>query len=214
MTASGAAIRCLIVEDQTILRQLLVGLLEQWQEQIVVASAPSVAEGIAACTTFQPDLLILDMALPDGDGFDVAFALQQLNPSAQVFVLSSFASTVVRPAELKEMVTAILDKNQGIETLLDEVRNLLPTLTPAVSDLEAVLAQLTKRELEVLLLLGEAKTSKMIASILNISLRTVETHRRNLCSKLNLSGAALIRLAALACERRSYSLEPVSSCVS
>lgn len=205
--------RCLIVEDQTILLELLVGLLQQRNAQVSVACAQSVSAAIAACTALPPDLLILDMALPDGEGFEVAHALQRLKPTAKVIVLSSFASTVVRPTELRSMVHAILDKNRGLESLLEEVDQLLPppeptTIPQAASTADATVLdiafeQLTKRERDVMLQLGRGQSSKMIAETLQISLRTVETHRRNLCSKLKLSGAALVRIASLAAQQQS-----------
>lgn len=194
---SSTPLRCLVVEDQLMIQQLLMAMLGQHPALQVVGSACSVANGIAACSELAPDLLILDIALPDGDGLSVARALATLDPSARVIVLSSFASTVERPPELRSQIVAILDKSRAYQDLIREVESLLPEglQPPPTPSLD--LSLLTPREREILDLVGRGWSSRSIAERLIISQHTVETHRRNICSKLGLSGAALVRQASL-----------------
>lgn len=179
------------------IQQLLMAMLDQHPALQVVGSACSVAEGVAACEELAPDLLILDIALPDGDGLCVAHALAERDSSARVIVLSSFASTVERPPALRAQIVAILDKSRAYQDLIREVEALLPDGMPQPTPFILDLSVLTPREREILELVGRGCSSRHIAEQLIISLHTVETHRRNICSKLGLSGAALVRHASL-----------------
>lgn len=196
------ALRALIVEDQLMLQQLLIGMLDRDPRLEVVGSASTAAEAIAACAFLLPDLVILDMALPDGDGLQVAQALRVLQPSARAIILSSFASTLERPPELRSTIVAILDKNRAFQDLLQEIEALLPSDPDQSKDPSLDLNLLTRREQEVLALIGGGQSSKAIATQLCLSVRTVETHRRNICNKFSLSGAALIRAATLLSQQK------------
>ena len=187
--------RCLVVEDQLMIQQLLVNQLQRHPSLELVASASTAAEGISACLEHRPDLLILDLALPDGDGLTVARALQVIRPEALVIVLSSFASTCERPTELRKQIVAILDKSRAYRELIREVEALLPNEASSSGIDIAMLERLTNREREILTLLGRGCTSRQIADQLFITLRTVETHRSNICRKVGLSGASLIHQA-------------------
>lgn len=190
------ALRCLVVEDQRMLRHLLVGMLQRHPAIEVVASVGTVEQAIAACSAHHPDLLILDIALPDGDGFSVAHALRALKPEARTIVLSGFASTVERPPDLRDMITAILDKSRAYEELLSAVECLLPQEAHTLRLMDS-LSNLTEREYEVLRLIGAGYTSRAIAAELSIAVRTVETHRRNISGKLGITGAALVHQATV-----------------
>ena len=177
------------------IQQLLAEMLARQPGLDVVGAAASAADGIAACAELRPDLLILDLALPDTDGLSVARALQVLKPEARVIVLSSFASTVQWPSELRGQLLAILDKSRAYQELLLAIAPLLPS--EASLDVPAAIdcSNLTTREREVLVLIGRGLTTAAIADSLGIALRTAETHRNNICRKLGLSGAALVSQA-------------------
>ena len=179
------------------IQQLLVAMLECHPHIKVVASAASVAEGISACLEHHPDLVILDLALPDGDGSIVARALQGIDPSAKVIVLSSFASSVDWPSELRNQVVAIIDKSRAYQDLINEIEALLPSDASSSSITSIRVGLLTRREREILSLIGRGYQSRQIAEQLCITLRTAETHRRNICHKFGISGAALIHQATL-----------------
>jgi ATP/maltotriose-dependent transcriptional regulator MalT len=120
-----------------------------------------------------------------------------------VIVLSSFASTVEWPHELREQLVAILDKTRAVQDLLAAITPLLaPHPAPtALSDCSS----LTARERQVLELVGRGLSSQAIGTELGIGLRTVDTHCHNIFSKLGISGAALVRQAALLVQTRMLS---------
>ena len=189
-TSASHTLTCVVVEDQRMFLQLLVGMLHTHQGLEVVATACSAADGIAACQQHRPDLLILDLSLPDQSGVSVAEALAQLKPEAQLIVLSAQASSFDCPPSLQTMLHAVIDKIEAYDCLGDEINELL-TKAPAVRQ------PLTARETEVLLLIGQGLSNNQISEVLQLSVYTVETHRRNLSTKLGLKGAELVRYATL-----------------
>jgi DNA-binding NarL/FixJ family response regulator len=197
LSCPSPRLRCLVVEDHLLINDLLVELLAREPGLDVVAGVGTAAEGIAICVQQRPDLLILDIALPDADGLSVARALHVLKPEARVVVLSSFASTVECPRELRDQVVAIIDKTRAAHDLIDAIRPLVPFGVAGSSPRRLDCSSLTPRELEVVELVGQGLTSRAIAAELGISMRTVNTHRSNICGKLRLSGAALIHQATL-----------------
>jgi DNA-binding NarL/FixJ family response regulator len=194
------ALRCVVVEDQVMFLELLVAMLKAKSGLEVVATARGVAEGINACQQHQPDLLILDLALPDGHGLAVIEALcDQLDPP-RVIVLSGQASSFVCPAVLRPLVQAVVDKTRAFNDLNAEIQPLLPVDVPEVAS-GTSLGGLTLREQEVFALIGQGCTNRAIAETLGLSLRTVETHRKNVNHKMGAKGAELVRLATLELER-------------
>lgn len=201
-------LRTLVVEDQLMFQELLVGMLRSQTSLGEVATASTAAEGIAACASLRPDLLILDIALPDAEGLSVAKALLVLNPDAKVIVLSSHASTFLRPPELRDTICAVIDKARAFEELLQEIAAITGSGGLASADDGEIpreaLALLTQREREVLERMGRGESNKTMAQELSLSVRTVESHRRNIATKLGCSGARLIRIATLLLQRPEW----------
>lgn len=201
-------LRTLVVEDQLMFQELLVGMLRSQTSLGEVATASTAAEGIAACASLRPDLLILDIALPDAEGLSVAKALLVLNPDAKVIVLSSHASTFLRPPELRDTICAVIDKARAFEELLQEIVAITGSGGLASADDGEIpreaLALLTQREREVLERMGRGESNKTMAQELSLSVRTVESHRRNIATKLGCSGARLIRIATLLLQRPEW----------
>lgn len=187
-------LRCLLVEDQLMLQESLAQVLAMQEGLAMVGAVGTAAAAIKAITELRPDLLILDFSLPDADGYLVARSFSVLNPAGKVILLSSYASTLERPADLRHSITAIIDKQRAFQDLLKAIEPLLPP-QPPIAKLD--LSCLTAREMEVFQCIGRGLTSQAIASELSIAPRTVSTHRQNLCAKLGLSGAALIHQATL-----------------
>jgi two-component system NarL family response regulator len=182
---------CVVVEDQLMFLQLLVGMLNTHQGLSVSATATTAAAGIEACLQHWPDLLILDLSLPDQSGEVVAEALLRVNPKARLIVLSAQANSFVCPPSLQPMLHAVIDKIEAYDSLSGEIADLLGGGQPPLS------AKLTSREREVLHLIGQGLSNNQISEVLQLSVHTVETHRRNICGKLGLKGAELVRYATL-----------------
>ena len=195
------ALRCVVVEDQVMFLQLLVAMLRTHPNLEVVAAAQGVKEAITVCSEHNPDLLILDLALPDGDGLAVVRALMAQPEHPAVIVLSGQASSFVCPRELTPLVQAVVDKTRAYADLSLEIQRLLQAPVDPEECGETPSApcrsELTAREREIFYLIGQGHTNRAIAALLGLSLRTVETHRKNIIAKLGVKGGELVRLAAL-----------------
>jgi len=191
-------IACMLVEDQTILLQLLSGMLRTMPGIEVAATAGTVADAKAILAERPIDLLILDLGLPDGDGRDVLEAAAARYPELDCIVLSAAADQFHAPAALLGRVRAVVDKTQAYHQLhaeIDEIRRLRGHADTGL-DPDAI-ATLRPRELAVFQLIGQGLKSTAISESLGISKHTVETHRKNIVTKLGVSGAELVRLATL-----------------
>lgn len=185
-----APLRVVVVEDQLMFLQLLVGMLRSLAGLEVVATATTAAAGIRVCQELRPDLLILDLGLPDQDGITVAEALAAVKSEARVIVLSGAASSFICDAVLDPMLHAVVDKVDACETLVVEIAELL-------GDSSQQTPPLSQREEQVLALIGQGLTSRRIAECLGLSVNTVDTHRRNISLKLGVKGGELVRQATL-----------------
>ena len=168
--------------------QLLESMLQAFPGLEVVATASTAAEALHHCQgPTPPDLLILDLALPDGDGLEVAEALAQRHTQAKVVVLSGQAASFVCPAPLRPWVCGVVYKTAAFQQLQRVLKSCLQHQPP----------QLTARQQEIYGLIGQGLSNKEIARAAGLSVATVETHRKQIAQKLGVSGAELVRQAAL-----------------
>jgi DNA-binding NarL/FixJ family response regulator len=185
--------RCLIVEDQVMFLQLLAKMLETYAELELVGTAGDVHSGLQALRDLRPDLLIVDLALPDGDGTELLRFLRLANPLARAVVLSAQAAAFVCPAELEPMLLGVVDKTATFESLQRVLESSLPAASSGIPAPRA----LTPRQQEIFELIGRGCSNKEIAQQTGLSLGTVETHRKAISRRLGRSGAELVRFAAL-----------------
>lgn len=203
-------LRCVLVEDQTLFLELLSQVLQMQPGLKIAARAQTVAEGLAACKIHKPDLLILDLELPDGEGLEVARALVRWNPDAKVIVLSGHASTFFCPARIGKSILAVVDKTQTFEDLRAELNRLVPPLSQGKPGRKSVAKNplfqkdLSGREAQILGLIGEGLCSKEIAIHLNLSGHTIQSHRKRIAAKLGTQGSELVQ-AAIAQRRPLFS---------
>ena len=181
------AMNCLVIEDQTILLDLLGSLLKSFPEIESVAKADCVKSAEAFSEQQAFDIAIIDLILPDGDGCDLATTLVQHHPKIQLIVLSGSAQEFICPGHLQNSICGVIDKADAFEAL----RNCLNGIIKPAHQ------TLTQRQKEIYALIGEGKSNKEIAQQLGSAPSTVETHRKAIAQRLNLSGAELIRAAAL-----------------
>ena len=199
--AQSVDLRCVLVEDQAMIAQLLAERLDQLSGLQVVAIAHTAAAGIEACVEQRPDLLLLDLSLPDGPGIRVAETLQVLRPDARLIVVSGQASSFLCPEHLAPMLLAVVDKTGSCADLIEEISLLLPAPTALAGQAESVPAErlhsLTPRQRQILRMIGQGASSRDAAQQLGVSLETVNTHRRQIAARLGIRGAALVRYAVL-----------------
>lgn len=188
----GSSLRCLIVEDQVMFLELLQRLLEDQPGVSVIATAETVVAGVAACRLHKPDLLILDLSLGDGQGLPVLEALAQWCSGSKAVVLSAQAAGFVCPEHLEHLLLGVVDKTSTFESLIQVIQELLPA-----HQVSGCAASLTPAQRRIYDLIGLGLSNKQIAQQLNLSVATVETHRKAIARRLGLSGAELVRHAAL-----------------
>ena len=205
--------RVLLADDHGIVRRGLRGLLEA-EGLTIVGEAADGLEAVHLCEEQQPDLLILDIGMPKLSGIEVAARAQKMSRPPGVIILSVHGDESYIMRALAAGARAYLLKSATDEDLMPAVRAVAsgkPFFSPGVT---AVLVEdyirrlqqrgltdsyhlLTDREKEVLQLLAEGRSNKEVASLLNLGLSTVETHRANLMQKLNLHNTAEIVLYAV-----------------
>jgi DNA-binding NarL/FixJ family response regulator len=200
---------CVVVEDQGLFLEMLRGMLNMRGGLRVAATALDVAEGRAACRKHQPDLLLLDLDLPDGSGLAVAKHLLEHNPAARIIIVSGHATGFVCPPWLHDNLHAIISKNDTFAALRTELDNILSledtTLRPRESkDFKA--KPLIAREGEVFGLIGEGLSSKEIGARLHLSEHTVQAHRKRIAAKLGTTGAELVQRAIM--QRQAFFASP------
>ncbi len=190
-------LRCVIVEDQTMFLQMLHNMVQGLPDLSVVATAQNESHGMAAVELHKPDLLLLDLNLPDGHGLAIARRLIKLNPAAKIIILSGEASTFVCPAELHDHTQAILDKTQAFDELATAIKSLLPRARGGSTSARTgeIRQRLSPREYAIFLLIGRGLMSKEIAEKFGISPQTVQVHRRKMADKLGTTGSELVQLA-------------------
>lgn len=181
--------------------QLLVGMLRTVPGIHLAAVAQGVQEAVRTCRSLPVDLLVLDLALPDGNGLDVLRHVAMRRPDVDCIVLSSGAADFSCPQSLLPHLRGIIDKTQTYERLAAVIADVLRRRGAAAAGRQAGAVDprtiLRPREFEVFQLVGQGLKTSEIGSRLGISSNTVETHRKNVAAKLGASGAELVRLAAI-----------------
>jgi two-component system, NarL family, response regulator NreC len=207
-------VRVLIADDHGVVRKGLRLLLEQYPEIEVVGEAANGREIVRLATELSPNVILMDVAMPLLNGIDAAEQIGRTNDQIGVIMLTMHADEGYLLRALNAGVRGYLLKESAEGDLLRAVQAVSqgkPFFSPAITqtlleDYMRVLKEdglsdsfelLTAREREVLQLLAEGKTNKEVASILEISLYTVESHRTNLMQKLNLHNTAEIVLYAV-----------------
>jgi len=209
-------LRILLVDDHEVVRLGLATLLEDTSGVKVVGEAGSGREALMACERLAPDLVILDIRLPDQAGVDVCRQIVTRWPHIKVIILTSYANDDLIAEAILAGAAGYVLKQVGNEELLraiDAVRRGEALLDPQVTQrvlkrmrqterlLDAsAFRDLSERELEVLLLVSQGNTNREIAEILTLSEKTVRNHVSNLLEKLGKSNR--IELATYAVKHR------------
>jgi two-component system response regulator NreC len=201
-------IRILLADDHVLVRQGFRMILEAQQDMQIVGQAGNGREAVELAEKLHPDIVVMDVAMPELNGIEATRRLAVSSPRTRVLALSMHKDSVYVREMLRAGARGFLLKDSGDADLVAAVRAVAKGegyLSPAVSD--AVLTDyrrhvtdpidlLTSREREVLQSIAEGKTNKEIATALNLSVYTVEAHRGRIMEKLNLhSTGELVRFA-------------------
>ena len=183
-----------VVDDNVGVRKSLRALLES--AGLAVEAYATGDEFLAAYTASRPGCLVLDVRLREGSGLDVQDELRRRRAKLPIIVLTGHGNVPTSVRALKAGAFDFLQKPAAPKLLLKRIRAALESdlqarqITSANAAVSLHLAHLTPREREVMELLLAGKTSKEIAAAMNVSVRTVEGHRRVVFSKMNVSSAA------------------------
>ena len=207
--ASGGAAapyRLLIVDDHEVVRQGLVALLDRREGFQVVAEAGTVAEAIAEARRFEPDIVVMDVRLPDGTGIEACREIRAELPATRVVMLTSYpdeeavlsaiiagaAGYLLKQIRARDLVAALEAVGRG-ESLLDPgvTAKVLERIRRIASGAAAdELSALTAQEQKILMLVAEGMTNKQIAAEVFLSDKTVKNYVSSILSKLNLERRA------------------------
>lgn len=206
MTANSALlrIRLLLVDDSEVVRAGLRALLGNEPTLDVVGEAANVAQGVAASERLKPDVVLLDIRLPDGSGIDACRQILKRSPETRVLMLTSVLDdSVVDDAIragahgylLKEidgrgLVSAIRDVAAGKSTLDPAITARVMQLVKAGGTARDALADLSPQEKRVLALIAEGCTNKEVAAQLGLSEKTVKNYLSTVFEKLHVSRRA------------------------
>ncbi len=205
--------RLLLVDDHIVVRQGLRMLLETEEDIEIVGEADSASQALIALSRLKPDVVIMDIGLPDLSGIDATREIKRLSPETAVVALTihedeeyffkmleaGVSGYVPKRAAPEELISAIRAAAQGEVYLYPSlakhlVRDYLDQDGP--TGLQGTLDGLTPREQEVLTMLADGATNTEIAEALSISPKTVARHRENIMQKLNLhSRTELVKYA-------------------
>jgi DNA-binding NarL/FixJ family response regulator len=194
-----AGIRLLVADDHDILRRGLRDLLESQPGWTVVAEASNGSLALEMALACKPDIAILDVGMPDLNGFETTRRIREALPGTEVLILTAHDSEqMVHEAEACGARGYLLKSDVGRDLIsaVESVRRHKFSLSPQIakrSSLERGMnghglpsVRLTAREREIIQLLAEGHVNKEIASRLNISVKTAETHRTNIMRKIDV----------------------------
>ena len=191
-----ARIRILVVDDHEIFAHSLVRLLGTKPELKVVGIAGSVSEAIVAALGYQPDVILMDFELPDGDGPQATEQIKALTPAVKVVMLTARTDDQSLVRAIAAGCSGFVRKDDAVEKLLDAIVaahegetiaspvDLAPLLSQLRPTQRGIGADLTPRELEILELIASGLVNKQVAQQLHLSLNTVRNHAQNVLYKL------------------------------
>jgi DNA-binding NarL/FixJ family response regulator len=215
-SASSTTIHVLLADDHDILRQGLKLLLNMQQEMQVIGEARTGREAVVMAQELMPDVVVMDITMPDMDGLEACQLIRRKQPATQVLMLtmheseeyflqalrmgaSGYLVKKAAPSDLRMAINAIAQGGAFLYPGLAKalIRSYIAsppstTQTPhdqeslSTSSLTQALRILTPREVEVLRLVAEGRTNQEIANQLTLSIKTVQTHRANVMEKLDL----------------------------
>lgn len=202
-----------LIDDHAFMRELLAKALARQASRFkILGQGGSAAEALHLCRKALPDLLILDIHLPDEDGIAIVPALKKASPKTKVLLCSAYASEDCMTEAIQSGAEGFVEKTKSWKDFLVAVERVVSgerffrssagTPLPGggqsrVGGPETPRLPLSPREREILTLIARGSTSKEIANTLHLSVQTVDTHRANLMSKLHLRNVAGLVLYAV-----------------
>lgn len=201
--------RVMLVDDHTVVRRGIRSLIESVPGWIVCAEASDGHEAVRIAAEANPDIVVMDISMPKIGGVDATLQLRKVLPSVEVLILTMHESDQMVGQALRAGARGYLIKSESEEKLMEALEALArhqAYFSPSVSETllmgylnaepQKDAKQLTPRERQIVKLVAEGKTNKRIAIILNVSVKTVETHRSSAMHKIGAKSSADLTLYA------------------
>lgn len=211
--AANAKLKILIVDDHDIVRKGLAMLVSRQEDLTVVAEAGTAAEAVEKARKTVPDVVVMDIRLPDGTGIEACREIRNDNSDVKVLMLTSYSDEEAVMGSIMAGASGYLLKEIRSQEIVDAIRRvgsgqslLDPSVTASVLERvrrgkeQDVLAQLTDQEKKILELITDGQTNREIAGQINLSDETVKNYVSNILGKLEISRRSLA--ATLLPERR------------
>ncbi len=212
--ASNDKLKILIVDDHDIVRKGLAMLVSRQEDLSVVAEAGTVAEAVEKARESAPDVVVMDIRLPDGSGIEACRDIRDENAEVKVLMLTSYSDEEAVLGSIMAGASGYLLKEIRSQEIVDAIRRvgsgqslLDPAVTASVLERvrrgkeKDVLAQLTEQEQKILELIAQGQTNREIAGQINLSDKTVKNYVSNILGKLEVSRRS--QAAAFLAERRA-----------
>ena len=211
--AANAKLKILIVDDHDIVRKGLAMLVSRQEDLTVVAEAGTAAEAVEKARETVPDVVVMDIRLPDGTGIEACREIRNDNSDVKVLMLTSYGDEEAVMGSIMAGASGYLLKEIRSQEIVDAIRRvgsgqslLDPSVTASVLERvrrgkeQDVLAQLTDQEKKILELIVDGQTNREIAGQINLNDETVKNYVSNILGKLEISRRSLA--ATLLAERR------------
>jgi DNA-binding NarL/FixJ family response regulator len=209
-----STVRILVVDDHDLMRRGIKNLLAPHPGWEIVGEANTGREAVQKAEELRPDIVIMDVGMPDLNGVEAAKRIRKASPNTEVLILSvHYSDQLIREILAAGVRGYVIksDSDRDLVIAVETLSNHKPFFTPRATEIilggfsgnrsftespESMHERLTSREREVVQLLAEGKSSKEVASSLGISVKTAETHRANIMRKLQLHSVTdLVRYA-------------------
>jgi DNA-binding NarL/FixJ family response regulator len=214
--------RILIVDDHPMMRQSLALLIDHEKDLVTLGEASTASQALNLIVARKPDLVIVDISLPDKNGLELIKDILVFHPSLPVLVFSMHDESVYAERVLRAGGRGYIMKQEGGKMLMQAIRQVLSgqiyvseKVSSKILEIfsgkhpdtgESPVGRLSDREFEVFQMIGEGKATRDIAAALHLSVKTVEVHRSNIKRKLSLKGGPeLVRYAIRWLEGRDQS---------
>ncbi|MCM3584482.1 response regulator transcription factor [Mesobacillus maritimus] len=205
-------IRLLIADDHHVVRRGLVFFLKTQKDITIIGEAGNGKEAVELAKSLKPDIILMDLAMPEMDGIEATRIIKSDEPNIQILILTSFSDKDhvipaleagasgyqlkdIQPDELVRCIKSIMNGENQLHP--KATSSLLANLSKKESLPKSRLEELTKREKDVLIEISQGKSNKEIAESLFITEKTVKTHVSNILSKLELSDRTQAALYAV-----------------
>ena len=206
-------LRILVVDDHAIMRRGIRSLLESHEGWEVVGEASTGRDAVEQSRQLRPDLVVMDMSLPELNGLDATRQILKDAPATEVLMLTMHHSEELARDVLQAGARGFIlksDADQNLITAVDTLRQHKPYLTPTVTEFmlddyvrrgsaaqdQLTWVTVTAREREIIQLVAEGQSNKRVAATLGVSVKTIESHRASIMKKLRLRSVSdLVRYA-------------------